>query len=117
MNVSDKMFQLIYLNTNAGINFIHNHPRAPPGICSKNLPLPWAFASWLLQGGWGLVGVAPEGWEFVCKPFFPFLEIPLQWQELATDNTLGFVALKFYVLKENYSLKLKNHFSDQRLRM
>ena len=96
-------------------------PCVPPGFAPKICPYPGAFASYLLQGGWVFVGVAPEGWAFVYKQFLPFLEIPLQWQELATDNTLGFICCFeiLYVLKENYSLKLKNqnHFSDQRLRM
>ena len=97
-------------------------PRAPPGICSKNLSLPWGFCILAFaRGGWGFVGVAPEGRAFVYKQFLPFLEIPLQWQELATDNPLVFICCFeiLYVLKENYSLKLKNqnHFSDQRLRM
>ena len=96
-------------------------PRVPPGIYPKNLPLPWGFCILAFARGWGFVGVAPEGWAFVYKQFLPFLEIPLEWQELATDNTLGFICCFeiSYVLKENYSLKLKNqnHFSDQRLRM
>ena len=29
----------------AGISFIHNHPQCTPGICTKNLKPPMAFAS------------------------------------------------------------------------
>ena len=77
---------------NAVINFIHNHPPAQPrGFAQKVCSHLGAFASYLLHGEGGFVGVALEVWAFVYKGFLPFLEFSLQWQELATDNTLGFI--------------------------
>ena len=50
----------------AGINFILNHPpRAPPGICTKNLSPPIQAVA-----GGGFVGQLGEGRAFVCKRCF-----------------------------------------------
>ena len=81
-------------------------PAHPRGFEPKICPHPGAFAFQLLPGGRGFVGRAPKGRAFVYKPFLPFLEFPLQWKELAPDNTLGFICCSeiLYVLKENYSI-------------
>ena len=98
-------------------------PRAPPGICTKNLLPPYGFCilAFARGGGRAYVGVAPEGQAFVHTRFLPFLE----FSELATDSTLGFICCSeiLYVLKQiiqpyiEPKLKNENDFSDQILRM
>ena len=81
-------------------------PRTPRGFAPNICSHPGAFASYLLPGGQEIVGITPEGRACVYKRFLPFLGFPLQWQELATDNTSGFICCSeiLYVLKENYSI-------------
>ena len=56
------------------------------------------------RGGGNLLGQLPRGGHLSINDVCHFWN--LQWQELATDNTLGFACCSeiLYVFKENYSI-------------
>ena len=87
---------LCYLCNNldyAAINFCRNHsPRAPPGICIKNLPPLWRFCP-----GGGFVGVVPKGRAFSINDFchfWNFHHYGRNWRLTTLSGLL--VALKLY---------------------
>ena len=85
--------------------FAITFPLAPPGICTENLSQILGFCILIFPPGEGDYLVGPEGLEFVCIQFLPFLEFSLQPQELEIDNTLRIICCSesFYAFKENYS--------------
>ena len=80
-------------------------PRAPPGICNKNLPPPWGFCILAFARGWRFDGVGPKGRAFVYKRFLPFLEFFIVMARIGDWQHFGFIYCSeiLYVFKENYS--------------
>ena len=81
-------------------------PPRTPGDLHEKFPPPWGILHpRFCSVGRGFAAIAPEGRAFVYKRFLPFLEFSLQWQELATDSTLGFICCSesLYVFETNYS--------------
>ena len=106
-----------------GVSFIHNHPppRAPPGICTKSLPLPWGFCiQAFARGGEDLLGQLPRGGLLsindVCHvwKFFPgnfhYIYNGKNWRL----TTLCCSEILYVCILENYSIlevkKLKSFF-------
>ena len=89
---------------NAGINFIHNHPpRAPPAICTKNLPPPWGFCILAFARRAGICWGSSRGAGICQKTIFAIFGIFIVMARI--DSTLGFICCSesLYVFKTNYS--------------
>ena len=90
------------------LDHVFTYPLPPSAHTPGNLHQKFAPTLGLLHPrffprGGDLLGIAPEGRIFFYKRFLLFLEFPLLWQELVTGRVL-IAALKFYVLKENFSI-------------
>ena len=83
-------------------------PRAPPEICTKHLPPPWGFCILAFArggGGGDLLGLLLRGGHLSVNDFCYFWNFHYNGKNWRLTTLWGlFVSLKFYVLKENYSI-------------